>query len=187
MTPAYLILWRLFTGGLFYAGWVALMWAAAEKRAWIGVLATVVILIVHFCLTHQRLKDLILVLTIGLAGTVIDSLYLDLGLIEYMSPNRLIPWLAPFWLTSIYALLAINLDHSMGWMRNYLWFAAILGAAGAEASYLAAVRMGAAQFSSSAAMPIIGIVWILFLPGLYLFSTRLDHWLAPNGANGIAK
>ena len=84
----------------------------------------------------MRKKDLVLAFIVVVMGTLLDSFYQDVGWIRYASPNRLLPFLAPFWISSLYLLLAINLDHSLRWLASRPYLAAILGVWGAVASYM---------------------------------------------------
>ena len=165
---------RVVNGLFFYGGWLICMWAATRGWNELAVGSTALIVGIHCFFSPQIKKDLWLLCLICLAGTALDSFYQAIGLLSYACPNQTLCWLAPSWITSIYALLAINLDHSLGWLRHYTLLAALCGAGGAAATYLAGERTGVVQFHSGWTVPIITLIWLFFFPGLYLVSDRMD-------------
>lgn len=165
-------------GALFYIGWAICLWGVANQMAWLGVLCIGAILIGHFFLSKHRARDALVVVFSVLAGTLLDSALQGYGLIVYLHPYVTMPWLAPLWITSLYALLAINIDYSLGWLHGRPFLAATLGAAGAIVSYLAGVRIGAATFTSDATVYFIAVVWLVFFPLLYIVSDYCQRWFS---------
>lgn len=165
-------------GALFYIGWAICLWAVANQMAWLGVLCIAAILAGHFLVSKHRARDGLVVVFSVLSGTLLDSALQSYGLIIYLHPYVTMPWLAPLWITSLYALLAINIDYSLGWLHGRPLLAGMLGGAGAVASYAAGVRIGAATFTSSATVYVIGLVWVIFFPLLYVVSDQCQRWFS---------
>lgn len=167
-------LWmRIGNGVLFYAGWVVVLWGAGHQAAWIGVLVTFLIVALQLSLSHQRCKDTLLLIIICLIGGALDTIYQTRGVIHYESPNIWLPSIVPLWVISLYALLAVSLDYSLGWLKGRPVIAAILGSAGAVATYLAGERSGVATFGSEGAIVVIALVWVILMPSL----VALSGWL----------
>lgn len=170
----YRLLMGVLNGAIFYAGWVLCLVSPAQGWAWLGILGTFALMAIQLSFSHQRWKDVKLAVLVAAIGTLFDSLYQGFGLISFQSPNVVLPWLAPFWITTLYALLAVSIDNSLLWLRGRQLLAAPLGVLGGVATYLAGERMGAAHFESSATLPIIAIVWLFFFPGVFALSDWLD-------------
>lgn len=160
----------------FYAGWLICLWSAQAGRGWVGVVFTIAVLGFHCGMTKGLKKDLALVVIVGVMGTFLDSCYQNWDWIRYASPNRALPFIAPLWITSLYALLAINLDHSLKWLSNRPYLAALLGAWGGVASYIAGERIGAAEVLSEWTMSYIGAIWLFFFPLLFWISRQVDRF-----------
>ncbi|TXI37314.1 MAG: DUF2878 domain-containing protein [Nitrosomonas sp.] len=167
---------RILNSLAFYGGWTALLVFAAEGQPGKGLLILLGLLAIHFALSHQRLKDVIFFAVITLAGCIIDIGYLSYGVLSYASPNEWVDWLPPPWMVGVYLLFATAVDYSLFWMRSYPIVAAVLGSIGAMMSYIAGVKLGAAQFllPDHLSLTIIGIVWFFFMPATCWFSAWLD-------------
>lgn len=166
MIPSWLI-FRITNSALFYGGWILSIWSAAHHRAWIGVVAILFIVSGHFWFSPQPKKDFFLVIGCCLLGLILDTTYQAIGLVVFQSPNLIWPAIAPLWMISLYALLAINLDHSLAWLRGRPFLAAVFGAGGAAASYLGGERGEAIAFSTEYSLLLISLVWFVGLPALY--------------------
>lgn len=159
----------------FYAGWLICLWGAQAGKGWIGGVFTIAVLGFHFALSKNVKKDLLLLIIVTIMGTFLDSCYQNWDWIRYKSPNRLFPFMAPFWITSLYALLAINLDYSLRWLGSRPYLAALLGAWGVVSTYIAGEKIGAAEFLSEWTIRYIGVIWIFFFPFLFWISRQLDR------------
>lgn len=160
----------------FYAGWLICLWGAQAGKGWVGVVFTIAVFGLHCCLTKGLRKEIALSIIIVALGTFLDSCYQNWGWVHYASPNRMFPMIAPLWISSLYLLLAINMNHSLYWLSNRPYLAALLGAWGGVASYIAGERIGAAQFSSEWVIVYIGAIWLFFFPFLFWMGRQLDRF-----------
>jgi hypothetical protein len=151
------------------------MQQAPGPHPYFGPLFIAVILGFHFATTKLKKEDAILVVLLFLLGMLVDSLYIAGGMIRYQGGYESAPWLAPLWITSLWALYAISVNHSLSWMQINLGLAAIMGACGAISSYLVGIKLGAAEFliPEFTALAIIGCVWAVVVPVSLFFSSYL--------------
>lgn len=177
---------RVFNSLSFYGGWTALVVYAAAGRPLLGLLILGCLMMVHFTLSQQRIKDVIFLTTVTLAGCLIDIGYLTTGVLKYASPNDWIWWLPPLWMAGVYLLFAAAVDYSLFWMRNYPVAAAVFGAIGGTMSYVAGVRLGAAELLMKGyeSYIVIGTVWFFFMPIVCYYSGWLDKVMLPSTDEG---
>ncbi len=162
---------------IFYFGWVLCIFFAASHEPWWGIGITSIFLFFHCLMTRTLKKDLILIGVFVILGFFVDSLYSITGVVAYESPNPFSPHWAPFWILTIWAVFAVSINHSMWWLKKRYFLAALLGAWGGVASYVAGERLGAAHFPESylKSVLVIGGVWFFLLPLLMTFSVWLDQ------------
>lgn len=164
----------------FYAGWLICVESAARGNGVVGPLFILACIIIHFIKVPNRKHELKLIALMALLGTIIDSIYASIGMIHYNAGYEGLPWLAPFWITAIWALYASTLNHSLTWLRHNWWIAAIFGAVGGPASYAASIELGAASygFDKAIVLAILTIVWTFAFPLSFVVSNWLDRKIA---------
>lgn len=160
----------------FYSGWIICLWGAKAGMGWVGVVFTLAVLGFHYCFVKDAKKDFALAVIVVIMGTFLDSCYQNWDWIRYKSPNRLLPFMAPLWVSSLYALLAININHGLAWLNHRPYLAALLGAWGAVTSYITGERIGAAEFLSEWTIYSIGAIWIFFFPFLFWINRQIDRF-----------
>ncbi|MCB1136761.1 MAG: DUF2878 domain-containing protein [Chlamydiia bacterium] len=160
----------------FYLVWFVCLWGAVQGRHYLGPLLVLGTIVIHCIISPQWRKDLAIIVLVSLSGSVLDSAYMALGMMEYATPNPLIPWLCPLWLTSLYALFAMTVDHSLAWIQRHWSLAVISGALGGAFSYIAGERVHAVHFlwSYSTVVVAIAIVWAIVTPS-WLYMSRKIH------------
>lgn len=170
---------RILSAVFFYVGWLLCIEEAARGNAYIGPLYVLCMFLVQLYFSHKRLQDTVLVITALIVGTLIDTGYIQLGLLEYYSPYRGYPQIAPLWVASIWALYAMCINHSLVWLKDRYLLAAVLGAAGAYFSYVAGEKLGSAKFLVNPwlALAIISTVWAIVTPLSLWYTKKLDEWL----------
>lgn len=152
----------------FQGVWFTSVLGAAHGRPWLGALAFVPFLAWQLRSSSDPGYDLRALITLGIAGLIIDSLYPLLGSLSYSSP-----WpsqaFAPTWLALMWLNLALTLNHSLAWLRRRYLLAALFGGIGGALSYWAGARLGAVRlhWPASTVIPLIGVVWALTLPATY--------------------
>ncbi len=171
------LLLRIFNFVLFYLGWGFSLSGVVRGHPYEGPIIVGCFLLYHLVQLRFHFPEILLLLTVGLFGTLNDTIYLNTGLIVYNGGYESVPWLAPLWVTGIWMLFAMSVNHSLTWLRYHLLLAAVCGAGGGAVSYYAAARVGAAAFHPNDLVVtlIIGAVWFFIMPILILYSSWLTR------------
>jgi hypothetical protein len=117
---------------------------------------------------------------VALVGTGLDTIYNVTGLIHYNGTFPGLSFLAPIWITSLWAGLAVTLDHSLKMLIGRpVWTFAIFAVFGPLA-YRTGDEMGAIQFTYDAwtTMIILAVPWGVML----VFCYRMMEWWRPSDA-----
>ncbi len=175
------IIQRIISFLFFYIGWGICLECASQGEPYIGPLVVFGMLVFHLGFIKRRMEELFLVITVALAGTVIDSIYSFVGLIHYKAGYPAFPHLAPLWLTSVWVLYAMCLNYSLSWFYQRWILASVLGASTAILSYLAGERVGAIVFlhPTFTMECTIGLVWAVAFPLSLIYS----RWVSRQFAN----
>jgi len=157
---------------LFQVVWFATILGAANGSFWPGSVAMSLAMVVHYLLTRTRRADFMMVALATLAGLVIETIFLQSGLLVYARSDLWVQ-LAPGWVLILWANFALTLNGCLRWLQGRYLLAAMLGAIGGPLSYFGGIRFGAA--SADVAMPIvllvIAITYALVTP-LFLAGAR---------------
>ncbi len=129
----------------------------------------------RFCV--QRPSEWGFVLLAGALGLAMDLMWARAGVITFHGALGfgVGPWLAVLWL-----MFATTLQHALAALQTRLVLAALLGAIGGPASYLAGIALGAASTPLGAweFAALLAPAWLLLVP--------LLAWLARRaGANAL--
>jgi len=165
---------RLVNFGLYQAGWFALVLGAAHAQTWTGTSLGIAVVVIHLLLVTDPSKELVLLLSAGLFGTVVDSFMGWAGVIEWRA-GYTVAWICPLWMSILWVQFAMLLRHTVSWLHGRYLLATLLGALGAPFAYYSGVRFGAATFplGTAASLLILAAVWTAVSPGLFLLATRL--------------
>ena len=152
---------------MFYVGWFACVGGAGRGALWAGPATVAVLLLVHLALASNRVREVVLVLVVGLSGFAVDTLQASAGIYAF-SGTSILPWLCPPWMAALWMLFATTLNGSMEWLAGRYRLAALLGGLFGPLSYLAGERLGAITLSSDRVVSLgaIAIVWALVMPAL---------------------
>jgi hypothetical protein len=157
----------------FQVGWFACVLGAANGLPLMGVLVVCLIVALHIRSADQPAHELQLLVLSVILGLVFDSLLVSSGWVRYPS-GMLVPGFAPYWILAMWALFSTTLNLSMGWLKNSLVLASVMGAVFGPLSYLAGQRLGAIElvdFRSS--MIMLAIIWALVMPILVFAASRV--------------
>ncbi|MCD5997209.1 DUF2878 domain-containing protein [Pseudomonas sp. CDFA 602] len=151
---------------LFQAGWFACV--LGSNSYW--QLIAVVLLLIHFLWISSWAAEGRLVLLVTLAGIVLDSLLMRLGVFDFGTSGYLIP----LWLVLLWALLGTTLNHCLAWTAKPLWRAALLGAISGPMSYYAGSQLAQVSLPLGLwpSMTILSLVWAITFPLLQWLATR---------------
>lgn len=156
---------------LFQVGWFVCILCGSQ---W-ALLYTAGALCLHFTLSAQRLADLVAVILCVAIGLVHDLILIRTGQINFVE-SFLWP---PLWLLCLWILMGITLNHSLRWVYERYYWAAVLGAVSGPLSYLAGVKLSSAQWSSPLmeVIPIMVFLWLLVLPLHRFLSLRIKSYV----------
>jgi len=159
--------WRVGNALWLQAGWWGCVLGA--RHPWLLGLVLAGLLL-HLGLCRQRRDEVRALLTIGIAGCLLDALLGAAGVFDF-AQCPLPPWLALLWL-----VLASGMRHSLAWLRRPTWLAVLCGALGGPLAYLAGARL------TGVGLPLGSVTTALSLAGIWAVWLPLCLWLAhPRG------
>ena len=159
---------------VFQAGWLASVIGGAQQMPWLGPVALLVALTLHFRAARRAAEELSLVVICGLMGAVFDSLLVASGWVAYSS-GLFHASMAPYWIITMWMLFATTLNVSMRWFRGKPAIAAAFGFFGGPLSYVAGEKLGGIVLVDSvAALATLAIGWAVMMPLLMRLSERFD-------------
>lgn len=160
---------------LFQIGWVVSVVGASRGNPAAGVIyAAAWALLHHWHIPGYRFHELLLVLAAAGLGFIVDSLLVVGGYIAFPAHASLgSP--STVWMVSLWAMFAMTLRHSLGWLRGRHLVAALLGAVFGPLAYWAGSRIGAIHIHDGA-VPAIAAAWAASMAGLLAIErlTRLS-------------
>lgn len=158
----------------FQFGWFSSVLGAAREMPWLGPVVFLAVLMLHLRQARRPELELGLVIACGVIGTWFDSLLVATGWVAYPS-GQFSPFMAPYWIITMWMLFATTLNSSMGWLRGRLLLASVLGGISGPASYLAGQKLGGIIFVELwPAITALGIGWAIVMPILMVLAERLD-------------
>ena len=158
----------------FEIAWLSSVIGAAEQMPWLGPVAALIVLTLHFRAARKPFEEILLVLICALIGASFDSILVTAGWVTYEA-GLFSEYLAPYWIITMWMLFATTLNVSMRWLRGKPWLAALLGFYGGPASYLAGEALGGIVLVDKfAALAALAIGWAVIMPALMWLSENLD-------------
>jgi hypothetical protein len=158
----------------FQFGWFSSVLGAARDMPWLGPAVFLAVLLLHLRQARRPELELGLVIACGVIGTWFDSLLVAVGWVSYPS-GQFSPFMAPYWIITMWMLFATTLNSSMGWLRGRLLLASALGGIAGPASYLAGQKLGGIVFVDFwLAIAALAAGWALVMPVLMVLAERLD-------------
>ena len=107
-------------------------------------------------------------------GVSADTLTLNLGFLNFEDawPSA---YLSPFWMWTLWALVASTINGSLSWLRGKVVLGAVLGAISGPLSYEAGIRMGAGAWGPNGqigGLVLLAIVWGVAMPLFFYWHQR---------------
>lgn len=155
--------------------WFAVILGAANRWMSPAITWFVLYLCWHLVYGERRKQDIVLVAMAALAGSTVDSLWVQMGWLSFHHavPH---PGLAPLWIAMLWAGLALTLNHSLRWLQSRLCLAAALSAVSAPFSYLAASRLGAVDILEPLYLyPLLSLSWAILIPSMLMFARGIHR------------
>ncbi|WP_297834128.1 DUF2878 domain-containing protein [Pseudomonas sp.] len=144
---------QLINALLFQIGWFACV--LGGNSFWL--LIAVGVLAIHLLWISSWQAEGLLLISVALIGTTVDSLLLNCGVFSFDAGGPLIP----LWLVMLWAVLATTLNHCLDWTAKPWWRASVLGAVGGPMSYYAGSKMAGVHLPLGLwpSMVLLGVVW----------------------------
>jgi hypothetical protein len=163
----------LLNASAFYIGWFACVLGAAQGYPLLGPLIGAVLLAWHLLLTPTVMREVQLLLTAGIAGSLLDTLMMWGGIYTFV--GSVTSWVCPLWITVLWMIFATTLHSSLSWLRDRYVLAACFGALGGPLSYYAGARLGAVILPPDPrpSLLILAAAWGVALPVLIWFATAI--------------
>ncbi len=159
----------------FQIAWFASVLGGANDLPWLGVIVTTAVVALHLYQTARPAPEAVMVLTIGIIGTLWDSLLVRFGFLAYPS-GMLAPWLAPVWIIAMWVAFATTLNVSLAWLRGRWYLACALGALGGPLAYYAGEKLGGVIFPDAlVALAVLAAGWFFLMPVSAWIAGRLDR------------
>ena len=170
---------------MFQTAWFACVIGASHDGLAVtaGTGAALLVVALHVALSERPVGELQLVMAAALIGLVWETLLIQIGVVV-VPHGELLSGVAPPWIVAMWALFAITLNYSLGWLRGRWILATILGAIAGPLSYWAGVRMGALEFVDPVkAVIALAIGWGVATPLLLALAQRFGG--AAPGKEGV--
>jgi len=169
----------------FQIGWFGCVLNAAAGRPLTGTAIALLVIAVALWRTRDRRGELVLLSLAAAIGTLCDSLFVMSSRLHYGS-GALQPPLPPLWDIALWPLFASTLNGALGWLRERLTLAALLGAVGGPLAYVAAARLGAVQLGApSSTLLMLAGAWSVLTPLLLALARALSRRMPPSEAASI--
>lgn len=161
----------------FKTAWLACVLGAVAGFAWFGPLIMGFFIIVNTKLLEIGRKELQFIFLAAVIGTVVDSLKASTGFITYTAGYPEISWIAPLWITAMWIGFAATMNHGLGWMKNNMLLAFVMGAVFGPLAYIGGSKLGGItlNYSLPVTITVLSVVWGTVLPSFYKLSGKLQE------------
>ena len=147
---------------LFQATWFACVLGGSQGQPVWGLAALSGMLLFAYRRPHFR-EDVALVLLLVPVGWLLQSLWIDQGILVY-EPNSLPPWILMLW-----AGVALTVNHSLTWFKQYPLMGAALAAVAAPICYLSGTQLGAVATPVPLNLAWISLAWFAVFGAIFWF------------------
>ncbi len=162
----------------FQVGWFSSVIGGAQQMPWLGPIAALVAIAIHFHFAHRPAREFMLILSCAAIGAAFDSLLVSSGWVAYTS-GLFNDSLAPYWIITLWMLFATTLNVSLRWLRGREVLAAVFGLVGGPITYLAGQKLGGITLVNDvAALTALAIGWAVIMPVLVRLSEIFDGMAA---------
>jgi hypothetical protein len=166
---------RLLNLTLYEIGWFACVLGAARGWSSAGATLALALTAIHILLSIERRSELLLVLSVGLIGTTLETLLLpfDVLVFESHAPEARLP---PLWIAALWLQFATLLNFALDWLAGRPLLAFLAGAVGGPLAFVAGEALGAAAIGEPRlrSLAALALVWGCVLPLLFALAARLS-------------
>jgi hypothetical protein len=157
------------TNALFFQlTWFGTVLGASNDQSWWALPGLAAL--VAWSVRQRRLQaDLPLAVAFGVSGWLLDTLWIELGLLAYGTP------MAPVWILVLWVAVALTMNHSLAWFRRHPLNGAVLAALAAPLCYLSGEQLGAVSVPRPASLIWISATWGLLFYLAFRYLPQPDH------------
>lgn len=147
----------LLNAGLFQVTW----FAAVMGGTLVGVAACSV-LAAHALARGSARADLTLAAVLGVVGFVLDTLWIQTGVLDYHGAS-----LAPPWIVALWVAVGLSINHSLSVFLGRPWLAAVAVGAACPFSYLGGAALGGVTIPELGQLTVVGCAWGGLFAGVF--------------------
>ena len=163
---------------LFQFSWWVCVLGTSNGLSYIGPLFMFLFLVLHLFYLNPNFQEIKFVILIALIGTMVDTGLASTGVISYEGIyTHSTRYLAPLWITAMWAGFAATVNHSMYWLNNRSVAAFLLGAIFGPLSYLTGSKFDVIHFHTSILniLLILAIIWGVSIVGIFKLNSKITH------------
>ncbi|HVN47153.1 MAG TPA: DUF2878 domain-containing protein [Steroidobacteraceae bacterium] len=165
---------------LFQIGWFGCVLNASARPLTAAAIALLIVA-VSVWRRDDRRGEFLLASLAAVIGTLCDSLFVMSSRLHYA--DALFAPLPPLWDIALWPLFATTLNGALGWLKERLRLAALLGAVAGPLAYAAAARLGAVQLGSpSSTLLLLAGAWSVLTPLLLVLARGLSRRVPQSAA-----
>jgi hypothetical protein len=152
----------------FQLSWPACVVGAAYNWLWAGYIVVGGMALWQLSPKRRHRLDFRLLAICLPLGLLMDSAWVQLGLLEFATP-----WpssqIAPLWILLLWVALALVINHSLSAFKHRLVLIGLIGGIGSPMSYFAGSRFGAVEWVAPAWQVVLatGLSWGVVVPLLF--------------------
>lgn len=161
--------------------WFQTIWVLVIFTQYAFIWLIGLLFVAFFILSPARRRDIALMITAMVFGSVVDSLLTIFNIFAFNSAIYFIP--IPLWLTALWGAFALTLPYSLNYLQGRWWICAFLGSISGPLSYWAGARFGAVIFPHTLlyTLGILAMVWAIVFPAcMYLTSCANRFFKEPH-------
>ena len=154
----------LINAALFQITWFACALGAAAGMVWPSIASCAILALYQLQASRRHPSDINLMVAAAMLGIIIDSAWIQFGLISYATPSPFSGF-APTWIIALWIAFALSINHSLAWLKAHPLLPAAAGLVCAPLSYIAGEKLNALSFVDDTMLVccLLGIVWALAL------------------------
>ena len=154
--------------------WICVIFSTTNY-SYVGPLAMLLYIVLHLLYITDERKELWLVFLVALIGTIFDSIFILIGFFNYSSSFGLFMYLAPLWITAMWAGFATTLNHSLSWINKNYYLAFLMGFIFGPISYLTGRNFEAIQFHVSDSIGLLALAfsWGFIIPLIVIINKNI--------------
>jgi hypothetical protein len=152
---------------LLNAGLFQITWFAAVMGGTLAGVGACTLLALHSLARGRARVDLTLAAVLGAIGFVLDTLWIQAGVLDYH--GRL---LAPPWIVALWVAVGLSINHSLSMFLGRPWLAAVAVGAACPFSYLGGAALGGVTVPEPWQLAVVACVWGGLFAGVF-------GWVAP--------